>query len=63
MSTPRSPARSGLLIKRMVSNPGSENHQWEGCKGLADLAARDSDGLSAVRRQGGVKVRLNVFYP
>ena len=42
----------------MFSNPGSENHQWEACKGLADLAARDSDGLGAVRRQGGVKVGL-----
>lgn len=43
-------------MKDMLTHPGSENHQWEGCKGLADLAARDSDGLSAVRRQGGIQV-------
>lgn len=42
----------------MIANPGSEDHQWEGCKGLADLAARDSDGQSAVRRQGGIQVWL-----
>lgn len=46
----------GLLVKRMVAHSGSEDHQWEGCKGLADLAARDSDGQSAVRRQGGTQV-------
>ncbi len=50
---------SGLLVKDMLTHPGSENHQWEGCKGLADLAARDSDGLSAVRRQGGIQVLLD----
>ncbi|CAM9698027.1 unnamed protein product [Scytosiphon promiscuus] len=49
---------AGLLVKDMLSHPGSENHQWEGCKGLADLAARDSDGLSAVRRQGGIQAVL-----
>lgn len=48
--------RQGLLAKRMLANPGSEDHQWEGCKGLADLASRDSEGLSAVRRQGGIQV-------
>lgn len=42
----------------MRTHPSSEQHQWEGCKGLADLAARDSDGLSAVRRQGGIQVLL-----
>lgn len=47
---------SELLVKDMLNHPGSENHQWEGCKGLADLATRDSDGLSAVRRQGGIQV-------
>lgn len=50
------PRSSGLLVKDMLTHPGSENHQWEGCKGLADLAARDSDGLSSVRRQGGIQV-------
>eukprot|EP00903_Cladosiphon_okamuranus_P006843 g6665.t1 len=49
---------AGLLVKDMLSHPGSENHQWEGCRGLADLAARDSDGLSAVRRQGGIQAVL-----
>lgn len=42
----------------MIANPGSEDHQWEGCKGLGDLAARDIDGQSAVRRQGGIQVWL-----
>lgn len=40
----------------MGFNPGSSDHQWEGCKGLADLAGRDSDGLSAVRQQKGTQV-------
>lgn len=48
--------KPALLVKRMDFNPGSSDHQWEGCKGLADLAGRDSDGLSAVRRQRGTQV-------
>ncbi|CAN0075851.1 unnamed protein product [Sphacelaria rigidula] len=47
---------AALLVKRMTFNPLSGDHQWEGCKGLADLAGRDSEGLGAVRRQGGTKV-------
>ncbi|CAB1119102.1 unnamed protein product [Ectocarpus sp. CCAP 1310/34] len=49
---------AGLLVNDMRTHPSSEQHQWEGCKGLADLAARDSDGLSAVRRQGGIQAIL-----
>ncbi|CAM9344248.1 unnamed protein product [Ectocarpus fasciculatus] len=49
---------AGLLVQDMRTHPSSEQHQWEGCKGLADLAARDSDGLSAVRRQGGIQAIL-----
>lgn len=44
----------------MASNAGSQDHLWEGCKGLADLAARGGDGLEAVRRQGGTQVRLSM---
>lgn len=50
------PVVQALLVKRMTTNPRLEDQQWEGCKGLADLAARDSDGLGAVRRHGGTQV-------
>lgn len=48
--------KTGLLIERMLSNPRAEDHLWEGCRGLAELAARDSDGLTAVRQRGGAQV-------
>ena len=57
-SRPSPPADQGSWSSGCFPTQAQKTTKWEACKGLADLAARDSDGLGAVRRQGGVKVGL-----